>query len=603
MKKLLLIVLLLIMTASLVRADEFNPQEIGYIDAYVDFHSGIISSETLDELSYSLYVIPKNYFNFRVISQRVPTYHIRIDKYGNKELELLWKNFESGDYDIKMRVKNYAEFSIPEKVMMPYNPPKDTWEYLSDSKYAIISDDIRNFAINLTKDSGDGFDAVTRISSWVHSNIKYDSKYSLKTESSIWVFQNRKGTCDEFTNLFIAMTRSIGIPARYVAGIVYSKDGWGYHAWAEVYLGGWIPVDPTWNEIGWIDATHIKLGNFLDANEVKVTAEYLAKEKPYIQVGQPSVSVNLINTSPINKKFYTTVSTYPKSIGPGKYAVVNVSVQARSNGCLATSIKIKPRVNTNGNPIISVQEEKTISICPGEVKNYYFVIRSKRDLDENYEYYDVADVYTFLGNDETLDLEVNPRKRKSSFLDISLSETSAEIGDKIRYSVVSKSPYKIYSDLPVEDNFIVADKRGSHYIIAVDENGDLVRRDILVSNNLDFKIMNIRKPTEVKCGENFNISFIVDNFDENNFLIKVNVSNELSGEQSIVENMRNGEKKEFVIPLRVIDNCTGTPQFVSILVNNQRVLEEVNVEKPLPKLDFIDIIIKFLAEILSKIKI
>lgn len=44
--------------------------------------------------------------------------------------------------------------------------------------------------------------------------------------------------------LFLAMARSVNLPARSVAGLLALPDGFRYHDWAEIYDGGWVAVDP-----------------------------------------------------------------------------------------------------------------------------------------------------------------------------------------------------------------------------------------------------------------------------------------------------------------------------------------------------------------------
>jgi hypothetical protein len=56
------------------------------------------------------------------------------------------------------------------------------------------------------------------------------------------------------------MIETIGFKARYVSGYVYTT-AWQAHAWVEVYVPGygWLPVDPTFNQIGILDNTHIAI--------------------------------------------------------------------------------------------------------------------------------------------------------------------------------------------------------------------------------------------------------------------------------------------------------------------------------------------------------
>lgn len=62
------------------------------------------------------------------------------------------------------------------------------------------------------------------------------------------ILKTKKGTCSEYTNLFLALMRQKGIPARFISGFIYMPDQnfYGCHAWAECYIKGygWVPVDP-----------------------------------------------------------------------------------------------------------------------------------------------------------------------------------------------------------------------------------------------------------------------------------------------------------------------------------------------------------------------
>ena len=42
-----------------------------------------------------------------------------------------------------------------------------------------------------------------------------------------------------------------------VAGLAYSGNSFGGHAWVEVWAGKWIELDPTWGT-HFVDATHIR---------------------------------------------------------------------------------------------------------------------------------------------------------------------------------------------------------------------------------------------------------------------------------------------------------------------------------------------------------
>jgi len=97
-----------------------------------------------------------------------------------------------------------------------------------------------------------------------HVNSILDKKPTVSLPSALEVLKTRIGDCNEHTALYVAMARSIGLPARIAVGLVHLRGAFYYHAWAEVWVeegrgrGSWLPVDPTLNQFP-ADATHVRL--------------------------------------------------------------------------------------------------------------------------------------------------------------------------------------------------------------------------------------------------------------------------------------------------------------------------------------------------------
>jgi transglutaminase-like putative cysteine protease len=97
-----------------------------------------------------------------------------------------------------------------------------------------------------------------------HVNAILEKKPTVSLPSALEVLKTRIGDCNEHTALYVAMARSIGLPARVAVGVVYLRGAFYYHAWAEVWVeegrgrGLWLPVDPTLNQFP-ADATHVRL--------------------------------------------------------------------------------------------------------------------------------------------------------------------------------------------------------------------------------------------------------------------------------------------------------------------------------------------------------
>jgi transglutaminase-like putative cysteine protease len=85
--------------------------------------------------------------------------------------------------------------------------------------------------------------AAERLLTWVAAEVSGAPNPGLPNARR--ALRIRKGDASDRAILFVAMARSAGLEARPVAGIVAQERGWARHGWAEVKLGGWVPVDPT----------------------------------------------------------------------------------------------------------------------------------------------------------------------------------------------------------------------------------------------------------------------------------------------------------------------------------------------------------------------
>src|SRR5918998_19891 len=46
-----------------------------------------------------------------------------------------------------------------------------------------------------------------------------------------------QGVCQDHAQVFLAASRLLGVPARYVSGYLHAPEGNSSHAWAEAWLG------------------------------------------------------------------------------------------------------------------------------------------------------------------------------------------------------------------------------------------------------------------------------------------------------------------------------------------------------------------------------
>lgn len=115
---------------------------------------------------------------------------------------------------------------------------------------------IRDEAEKIAGGETDAVRATRLLMDWVYRNLEKVPTVSIP--SALDVLRTRRGDCNEHAVLFTALSRSLGIPSRIVAGIIYYRGKFYYHAWSENFLGRWVAVDPLLDQMP-ADATHIRL--------------------------------------------------------------------------------------------------------------------------------------------------------------------------------------------------------------------------------------------------------------------------------------------------------------------------------------------------------
>lgn len=158
-------------------------------------------------------------------------------------------------------IMEIAREDLPVRVSsdaFPYGDQEGALKAFLRPEFNIESDDalIIEKAREISGRSKDPLVVAKRLFTWVYHNV--EKKPVVSVPSALETLRTRVGDCNEHTTLLTALLRASKIPARIIIGIVYTRDKFYYHAWTEAYLGEWITMDPTLNQMP-VDATHIKL--------------------------------------------------------------------------------------------------------------------------------------------------------------------------------------------------------------------------------------------------------------------------------------------------------------------------------------------------------
>lgn len=115
--------------------------------------------------------------------------------------------------------------------------------------------EIADLVKSINGDNRSALRLARRLHDWVYKNI--EKRPTMGMPSALDVLASRQGDCNEHAVLMAALCRAAGIPARVAAGIVYMRGRFYYHAWNELYLNEWVPVDATLGQFP-ADVTHVK---------------------------------------------------------------------------------------------------------------------------------------------------------------------------------------------------------------------------------------------------------------------------------------------------------------------------------------------------------
>jgi transglutaminase-like putative cysteine protease len=112
-----------------------------------------------------------------------------------------------------------------------------------------------------------------KIGHHVYRTFSYDPDWTHVHTDASSALRDRRGVCQDYAHVMIALCRSQGIPARYVSGYFFNgktgDENEASHAWLEVFLPhyGWKAWDPTHDREA--DTRYIKLANGRDYGDIK----------------------------------------------------------------------------------------------------------------------------------------------------------------------------------------------------------------------------------------------------------------------------------------------------------------------------------------------
>ena len=152
----------------------------------------------------------------------------------------------------------------------------DHWDFTHPSVYARPSPALAAFVDELGIRAGDDpLESLLRLSDTLHRSFEYVPGSTTAASPIEETLESRKGVCQDYAHVMIAIARSWHVPARYVSGYLYVEGQGGQaalqyasHAWVECRLPelGWVGFDPTNRCLA--GERHIRVGVGRDYHDV-----------------------------------------------------------------------------------------------------------------------------------------------------------------------------------------------------------------------------------------------------------------------------------------------------------------------------------------------
>ena len=474
-----------------------NPKEI------TEATFQIIKSGTLKvdgEISKINFTIPIPQSGIQKIDVDADQWFYISDSFGNNLLLLEWENAKKDvKYKVDLTVKNTAK-AAPTKLLA-----KDD-AYLNKNSQITFNDEMRKI-VHPKKRT---MEQAAELAIFVNDYIEYDLSLVGELKPSDWVLQNKRGVCVEYANLLTSLLRLSEISTRYVVGYAYSvveKKLIG-HTWVEILAadGTWIPIDATWNQAGYLDATHIVTAYQENANQSEVL-NYVTSGAG-INWDRNQDILKLLNYSTVALR-ENYVDSQDVKAGEKGYATVLI----KSDTCRINEITLSSCIRQDGSSMFEIYDAKKSIFNCGD-KNLYWFFNTTEDLEEGYTYTCNLNLFDQTGTHSEREIKISPTKDFYGRAIITGPDT-VSINEEFQLEAVADSEFIFYNDklgrfLDKTWN-LKFDKEGEHTFY-LHSNGNLAVKTVRVQSQKEFLLnVDIENKNNITEGDNFTVFVTVEN--------------------------------------------------------------------------------------------
>jgi transglutaminase-like putative cysteine protease len=186
------------------------------------------------------------------------------DHHGNRTMLF---SRDGGDGPLRLRAEGSVETSDQAGVFGAHRGFAPLWLYLRETALTAIGERVRALASSIAP--GEAIARLHALNHAIAELVTYDKAADplMSAEASL---EAGRGVCQDQAHVFIAASRALGFPARYVSAYLFTQGGEpqeASHAFAEAHVEGlgWVGFDPANRQSP--DERYVRIAAGLDYSE------------------------------------------------------------------------------------------------------------------------------------------------------------------------------------------------------------------------------------------------------------------------------------------------------------------------------------------------
>ncbi|GAB4357412.1 MAG: transglutaminase family protein [Oricola sp.] len=206
---------------------------------------------------------------------------LEYDDHHNNRVVLV--SFDDGGTEIRIHCEGVVETADNHGVIGAHGGFAPLWLFLRPTPLTRAGNNVRRLARQAAGEFSDDIEKLHALSRLIGETITWQTGRTDPGTTAEEAIEHGYGVCQDHAHVFVAASRVLGIPARYVSGYLMMNDRVhqeASHAWAEAHVDGvgWIGFDVS-NGIS-PDERYVRVATGLDYTEAAPVSGLRLGESP-----------------------------------------------------------------------------------------------------------------------------------------------------------------------------------------------------------------------------------------------------------------------------------------------------------------------------------